>query len=110
MVISRLPITYQTLDGAFVQLQKKQTEGAWAVARGHGADSGILTGLSLGSLCSLPWPRCPHTPGSSSGVPFSPPQLGRRHLGNKWASKGDGAEREGEKGGFAKKALRVVGW
>lgn len=30
----------------------------------------------------LPWPGCPHPLGSSSGAPFNPQQLGRRHLGN----------------------------
>lgn len=27
--------------------------------------------------------QVPHPPGSSSGAPFNPPQLGRRHLGNR---------------------------
>lgn len=74
---------------------------------GTRADTGILMGLSLGSPWPLPWPRCPHSPGSSSGAPFNPPQLGRRHLGNRMGIQGAGGGEVIE--GSAKKVLRAVG-
>lgn len=63
-------------------------EGKGNTKGGTQADTGILMGLSLGSPCPLLWPRCPHPPGSSSGAPFNPAQLGRRHLGNRMGIQG----------------------
>lgn len=77
---------------------------------GTRADTRILMGRSLGSPWPLPWPRCPHSPGSSSGAPFNPPQLGRRHPGNRMGIQVAGG-RGGECiAGSAKKALKAVGW
>lgn len=69
------------------------------------AGTGALMGLCLGSPCPLPWPRCLHHPGSSSGAPFNVPQLGRRHLENRLCIQGG----EGDNGRLCKGGT-VRGW
>lgn len=111
VVSPRLPIltadTRWRLHTAARREPQSPKEGATGSTKGGTrAAAGILVGLSLGSPWGLPWSRCPHSPGSSSGAPFNPPQLGRRHLGNRKGIQG------GEQCtvGSAKKATRALGW
>lgn len=111
MVSPRLPILVSDTRWrlhADVRQEQQSLKGRGAMGSTKGGTRLTLEsmGPSLGSPWYLPWPWCPHSPGSSSGAPFNPPQLRRRHLGNRKGIQG------GEKCrvGSAKKALRAVGW
>lgn len=106
VITPRLPTPMQTPDGVFVQLQRRERQTL--KGKGNGLHQRIEPRLTLDpngegppALCL--GPQVPYPPGSSSGAPFNPSQLGRRHLGNgmniQWGEGGSSRlYKEGTKG------------